>query len=142
MNLAAALTTLAFTLPTHSAAPRDSCGAEGWPLSALGEARLYREGASAPEQVHVAGLPGAPDSFHVAWDGLKRTYYVTVTNLSGAESCPSNPVTLNARTDVPTPVVDRVRFYDVTGRACREPLAPGIYWRKQGREARRVVVIR
>jgi hypothetical protein len=143
--LAAALTVLRFTTPTQDAYDGLGgayCETSPAPVGVLAEARLYRLGVPQPEQVHVAGLPGARDSFAVdVSDGGQRTYYVTLSKPSGVESCRSNYVTLNGQLDVPLPV-ERVRFYDLQGRECHDPLPVGIYWRKQGLEVRKVVVIR
>jgi hypothetical protein len=143
--LTAALTMLRFATPTQDAyngLGEGYCRPSPAPVGALSEARLYQLGELGPVQVHVAGLPGARDSFAVdASDGAQRTYYVTLAKPSGVESCRSNYVTLNGSVSVPV-TVSRVRLYDLQGRECREPLAPGVYWRKEGREARKVVVIR
>jgi hypothetical protein len=153
--VAAVLTILRFTTPAHDAYPGVTpdgevsqggvCDESPNPVGALAEARLYRLGVRTPEQGHVAGLPGAPDSFAVdVPEGELRTYYVTVRKPSGAESCPSNLVTLNGRLDAPlsTPAAPIVRYYDVQGRRVHEPLVPGIYWRVSRGVARRVVRLR
>jgi hypothetical protein len=148
--LSTVLTVLRFTTPTQDAyegLPDPAyCDPSPAPVGTLSEARLYRLGDPVAEQVHAAGIPGGQDSFVVdASDGAQRTYYVTVAKPSGAESCHSNYVTLNGSLDVGSLDVplteDRGRFYDVQGREMRLPLPRGIYWHKQGKVRKVVVVI-
>jgi hypothetical protein len=145
-----ALTVLRFITPVHDSwggVAGSGCEESPAPVGILGEVRLCRldEMSLAPEQVHAARQPGEPDSFFVdASDGVQRTYYVTATKITGVESCRSNYVTLNGSLDVqpaPAPVPEKVYFYDLQGRSCKEPMPVGIYWRKQGREVRKVVVL-
>jgi hypothetical protein len=138
--MVAAMVTLAFTLPTHSAGPVDGCAEGPHELHALDEVRLYQLGQNVPEQHHVAGPLGSRDSFRVdVSDGAQRTYYVTCTNQDGAESCPSNWITLNGGLDAPVYIPERLRWYDVAGREVAGPARPGVYWWKQGRKAGKVV---
>jgi hypothetical protein len=143
--LTTVLTVLRFTTPAvdaYDGLPGTAyCEPSPAPVGTLSEARLYRLGEPVPEQVHAAGAPGERDSFSVdVSDGAQRTYYVTVAKPSGAESCRSNYVTLNGSLGVPL-AEERGRFYDLQGREVWWPLPRGIYWHKQGKVRKVVVVI-
>lgn len=143
IDLLAALTILAFTLPAAGQLQvADSVGigyeCSGGPaIHELRTARLYFQpitgGPYSMIQEHVvSGMEGMPDSFTVGYAGH---FYVTCTNPIG-QSCASNVAYIAPQdpTGVPVQGADQAvasRTFDVRGRLLRgPPRAVGIYFQR------------
>lgn len=139
------LAVLQFTTPSRNAATDSTCHAIGsTPLADLARVTLY--GVPRGERlVRVLRSKGEVDTGRVdtlTFDDQGRVWscWVTFSDRGGRESCASNLVGVNLTTAVPdTWRRAREQFFDVTGRRVREPLGPGIFYVRRGRDVRKLV---
>jgi hypothetical protein len=80
--LLALLTTLTLTAPTLNA--------DGSPLSALAEIRIYLVSSDTPSFVLSAPEPGARLSVDIGYTILRRCFVATAVGVNGQESAQSN----------------------------------------------------
>lgn len=134
---------LYFTLPRFNGGP--ACTTGETPLTDLALVRLYGAACGGPViklSEHPVYIPGATDSFTVSSDCTPLSLWVTTVDASGNESCLSNAVQLGGGAGVEPTAGTAVRWYDVAGRRVAAPVAPGIYFWRDGPRTGRIVVLR
>lgn len=132
--LAAAFVPLILTLPTlNSGTTPQQCAGTNQTHD-IRELRVYRYIGTGPYQLHatknVTGKEGRADTIWVD-PSTGGSFYATVADSAGNESCPSVALYLGPITAVDSEAADRVlevQFYDVHGRRMSDQHARGVYW--------------
>ncbi|HET9253126.1 MAG TPA: hypothetical protein VFP58_13520 [Candidatus Eisenbacteria bacterium] len=153
MNLiAAAVVPLILNLPTLNAGTGSQC-VGSTQTQDIDQVRVYRQVGSGPFRLHttksVVGMEGRADTIWVD-PSTGASFYATVTDSWGNESCPSvalylGPIT-GTESEVADPVLE-VHYYDVHGRRMSDRRARGVYWETRrylsGRiETKKLVLLR
>ena len=145
MNLiAAAMAPLILTLPTLNAGTPPQCTGST-STQDIQEVRVYRSIGGGPFTLHatknVDGREGQPDTVWVD-PGTGASFYATVADTTGNESCPSTALYIGPITGADSEAVDRVvqvLYYDVHGRLVGDRRARGVYWETRRYLSGRVV---
>ena len=132
--IAATLVPLILTLPTRNAGMKPLQCEGSKKTFDLREVRVYRQIGSGPFVLHatkdVRGKEGEADTVWVD-PGDGASFYATVADTAGNESCPSSTRHIDPGTRISAGATDpvlEVRYYDVHGRRVSDRHARGVYW--------------